>query len=35
MIPARKGSQRFKLKNLALLDGKPLIQYTIDSAVNS
>ena len=27
MIPARKGSERLKLKNLALLKGHPLISY--------
>jgi CMP-N-acetylneuraminic acid synthetase len=32
MIPARMGSQRLKLKNLALLNGKPLIYYAIESA---
>ena len=32
MIPARIGSQRLKYKNLALLDGKPLIYYVIDQA---
>ena len=30
MIPARLGSQRVKLKNLRLINGKPLIQYVID-----
>jgi CMP-N-acetylneuraminic acid synthetase len=32
MIPARIGSQRLKKKNLALINGKPLIEYVIDSA---
>jgi len=32
MIPARIGSKRLKMKNLALLDGKPLIFYVINSA---
>ncbi len=32
MIPARYGSQRLKLKNLANLGGKPLINYVIESA---
>lgn len=32
MIPARLGSQRLKRKNLALLDGKPLIYYAINNA---
>jgi len=35
MIPARKGSQRLKWKNLALLDGKPLISYAIEAAQKS
>jgi len=30
MIPARLGSQRLKKKNLALLDGKPLIAHAIE-----
>ena len=32
MIPARFGSQRLKLKNLALLNNKPLIWYVINEA---
>tara|TARA_B100001093_G_scaffold461500_1_gene475992 strand:- start:87 stop:803 length:717 start_codon:yes stop_codon:yes gene_type:complete len=32
MIPARYGSQRLKLKNLALLNRKPLISYVINHA---
>ena len=32
MIPARMGSERLKLKNLALLNGKPLISYAIEAA---
>ena len=32
MIPARMGSERLKMKNLALLDGKPLIYYAIQAA---
>lgn len=32
MIPARFGSKRLKLKNLALLDNKPLIWYAIYQA---
>ena len=32
MIPARKGSQRLRLKNLALLDGRPVISYAIEAA---
>lgn len=35
MIPARIGSQRLPAKNLALLDGKPLISYAIASALES
>ncbi|EKD28950.1 MAG: hypothetical protein ACD_79C00145G0001 [uncultured bacterium] len=35
MIPARIGSQRLKQKNLALLNGKPLISYTIEAAIES
>ncbi len=34
-IPARKGSQRLKYKNLALIDKKPMIYYAIDSAIKS
>ena len=35
MIPARIGSQRLRLKNLALLNGKPLIYYAIKCAKQS
>lgn len=35
LIPARGGSKRFKRKNLALLNGKPLVQWTIESALAS
>ena len=35
MIPARMGSERLRLKNLALLNGKPLISYAIDAAIDS
>ena len=35
MIPARIGSTRFKMKNLALLNGKPMIAYAIMAALNS
>ena len=35
MIPARIGSTRLKMKNLALLDGRPLISYSINAAKNS
>jgi CMP-N-acetylneuraminic acid synthetase len=29
MVPARMGSERLKMKNLALLNGQPLISYAI------
>jgi CMP-N-acetylneuraminic acid synthetase len=32
MVPARMGSERLKMKNLALLDGRPLISYAIEAA---
>lgn len=32
MIPARMGSERLKLKNLALLNGRPMISYVIGAA---
>lgn len=35
IIPARGGSKRFPRKNLALLAGKPLLAYAIESAVES
>ena len=35
MIPARIGSQRLKLKNLVLINNKPLIQYVIEAAKKS
>ena len=35
MVPARAGSTRLKWKNLALLNGKPLISYAIQAALNS
>jgi CMP-N-acetylneuraminic acid synthetase len=35
MIPARIGSTRLKMKNLALIDGKPMIYYTIKAAQES
>ena len=35
MIPARMGSTRLTMKNLALLDGKPLIYYAINAAKDS
>ncbi|MBM7573191.1 cytidylyltransferase domain-containing protein [Aquibacillus albus] len=35
IIPARGGSKGIPKKNLTLVDGKPLIQYTIDEAKQS
>lgn len=35
IIPARSGSKGLKDKNIKLLDGKPLLAYTIDAAVKS
>jgi len=35
IIPARKGSKRFPGKNKALLGGKPLISWTIESVLSS
>ena len=35
MIPARDGSQGIPGKNIKLLAGKPLIQYTIDAAIGN
>ena len=35
MIPARAGSTRLKMKNLALINGKPMISYAINAAKNS
>jgi len=35
MIPARVGSERLKLKNLRLLDGKPVIGHAIEAALDS
>ena len=35
MIPARIGSTRLKMKNLALINQKPLISYAINAAKNS
>ena len=35
MIPARIGSTRLRMKNLALINGKPLIYYAIEAAKTS
>jgi CMP-N-acetylneuraminic acid synthetase len=35
VIPARGGSKRFPKKNITKLNGKPLIFYTIESAIKS
>ena len=35
IVPARGGSKRVPLKNLQLLDGRPLISYTIEGAIAS
>ena len=35
IIPARKGSVGLRNKNLKIFAGKPLIQWTIDSALKS
>ena len=35
IIPARIGSQRLKLKNVRLFNGKPLIYWTIKAAIES
>lgn len=35
MIPARRGSTRLKAKNLALLNGRPLVSYAITAAKKS
>lgn len=35
IIPARSGSKRLKDKNIKLLNGKPLLAYTIESARES
>lgn len=34
-IPARGGSKRFPKKNIALLNGKPLVAWTIETALES
>ena len=35
VIPARGGSQRIPRKNIRLLDGKPLMAYSIETAIHS
>ena len=35
LIPARAGSKRIPGKNMALLNGKPLLQYAIESALDT
>ena len=35
IIPARSGSKRLPKKNIKMLQGKPLLAYTIDSVKNS
>jgi CMP-N-acetylneuraminic acid synthetase len=35
IIPARKGSKGFPKKNMALLNNKPLVQYSIEAALAS
>ena len=35
VIPARAGSKRVANKNIKILNGKPLIAYTIEAALNS
>ena len=35
LIPARGSSKTIKMKNMQLIDGKPLIYYTISSALKS
>ena len=35
MIPARYGSTRLKMKNLALINGKPMVSYAINAAKES
>ena len=34
IIPARGGSKGIPLKNLKLLNGKPLIEYSINESLN-
>ena len=33
IIPARSGSKGLKDKNIKMLNGKPLLSYTIEAAV--
>ena len=35
MIPGRMGSERLPVKNLALIDGRPMISYAIEAAIGS
>lgn len=35
IIPARSGSQRIPQKNVRLFNGKPIIAYSIEAAINS
>ena len=35
MIPGRMGSERLPVKNLALIDGRPMISYAVEAAVQS
>ena len=35
IIPARGGSKGIKRKNIRILNGKPLISYTIEQALKS
>ena len=35
IIPARSGSKGLKDKNIKMMNGKPLIAYTIEAAQNS
>ena len=35
LIPARGGSKGIRRKNIAILNGKPLISYSINSAFKS
>lgn len=35
MVPARIGSTRLKMKNLALIDGRPMLSYALRAAVES